>query len=100
GIDERCSQYLRLYWETEEPPTDEAVIAWNDIGLPEMNTQTWTASSAMVVAMYYRIYFQVGMANEFLRQTTDDKLTARGVGSALRTQTHNDRAGPPLMRPR
>src|SRR5207249_4249297 len=83
GIDEGFSQYLRLYWETEELPTDEAVIAWNDIGLPEMNTQTWTASSAMVVAMYYRIFFQAGMTNEFLRQTTDDKLTARGVSSQL-----------------
>jgi len=98
GIDEGFSQYLRLYWETEELPTDEAVIAWNDIGLPEMNTQTWTASSAMVVAMYYRIYFQVGMANEFLRQTTDDKLTARGVGSALRTQIQQYRAEARFLR--
>src|SRR2546423_10503462 len=77
GIDEGFSQYLRLYWETEELPTDEAVIAWNDIGLPEMNTQTWTSQSRMVVAMYYRVYFQVVLANEFLRQTTDAKLTAR-----------------------
>src|SRR5213076_1180970 len=89
GIDEGFSQYLRLYWETEELPTDEAVIAWNDIGLPEMNTQTWTASSAMVVAMYYRIYFQVGMANEFLRQTTDDKLTARGVAPPCGPRSNN-----------
>ena len=51
GIDEGFSQYLRLYWELEELPTDEAVIAWNDIGLPEMNTQTWNAQSNMVVAM-------------------------------------------------
>jgi starch-binding outer membrane protein, SusD/RagB family len=78
GIDEGFSQYLRLYWETEELPTDEAIIGWNDIGLPEMNTMTWTSSSAMVVAMYYRIFFQVGMANEFLRQSTAAKLASRG----------------------
>ena len=98
GIDEGFSQYLRLYWETEELPTDEAVIAWNDIGLPEMNTQTWTASSAMVVAMYYRIFFQAGMTNEFLRQTTDDKLTARGVSSQLRTQIQQYRAEARFLR--
>src|SRR6184192_1354621 len=98
GIDEGFSQYLRLYWETQELPTDEAVIAWNDIGLPEMNTQTWTSQSRMVVAMYYRIYFQDGMANEFLRQTTDDKLTARGVGSALRTQIQQYRAEARFLR--
>src|SRR5438105_10555925 len=93
GIDEGFSQYLRLYWETEELPTDEAVIAWNDIGLPELNTQTWTASSAMVVAMYYRIYFQVGMANEFLRQTTDDKLAERNQNDpTLRTNIRFYRA--------
>jgi hypothetical protein len=78
GIDEGFSQYLRLYWEAQELPTDEAVIAWGDVGLPEMNTQLWASSNSFVVAMYYRIYFQVGMANEFLRQTTDARLAERG----------------------
>src|SRR3990170_8834378 len=78
GIDEGFSQYLRLYWEAQELPTDEAVIAWGDVGLPEMNTQLWATSNSFVVAMYYRIAYQVGMANEFLRQTTDDKLSGRG----------------------
>ena len=77
GIDEGFSQYLRLYWEAQELPTDEAVIAWGDVGLPEMNTQLWSSSNPFVVAMYYRIAFQVGLANEFLRQTTDGlKLAA------------------------
>jgi starch-binding outer membrane protein, SusD/RagB family len=98
GIDEGFSQYLRLYWEHEELPTDEAVIAWGDIGLPEMNTQTWNAQSNMVVAMYYRIYFQVVLVNEFLRQTTDDSLTARGVPQALRDQIKNYRAEARFLR--
>ncbi len=79
GIDEGFSQYLRLYWECEELPTDEAIIAWNDIGLPEMNTLTWTSSSRMVVAMYYRIYVQAMMANDFLRETSADALASRGA---------------------
>jgi hypothetical protein len=98
GIDEGFSQYLRLYWETEELPTDEAVIAWGDIGLPEMNTATWTSSSRMVVAMYYRIYFQVVMANEFLRQTTDAKLDGRGVVGPLRAQIATYRAEARFLR--
>ena len=99
GIDEGFSQYLRLYWELEELPTEEAVIAWNDIGLPEMNTQTWNAQSNMVVAMYYRIFFQVSMANEFLLQTTDDKLAARGnVSAALKDQIHTYRAEARFLR--
>jgi len=98
GIDEGFSQYLRLYWEHEELPTDEAVIAWNDIGLPEMNTVTWTSQSTMVVAMYYRIFFQVSLANEFLRQTTDAALASRGVGSALKAQIQTYRAEARFLR--
>ena len=83
GIDEGFSQYLRLYWEAEELPTDEAVIAWGDPGLPEMNTQLWASSNPFVVSMYYRVAFQVSQVNEFLRQTTDAKLAERNVSPEL-----------------
>ena len=99
GIDEGFSQYLRLLWEAQELPTDEAVIGWGDVGLPEMNTQLWAATNSFVVAMYYRIYFQVGLANEFLRQTTDDKLNSRGnVSEALRAQIQTYRAEARFLR--
>ncbi len=99
GIDEGFSQYLRLYWEAEELPTDEAVIGWGDVGLPEMNTQTWAVTNSFVVAMYYRIYFQIGMANEFLRQTTDAKLAERGqTSAALKTQITQYRAEARFLR--
>ena len=99
GIDEGFSQYLRLYWEAQELPTDEAVIGWNDVGLPEMNTQTWAVTNNFVVAMYYRIFFQIGMANEFLRQTTDEKLAARGnVSVALRAEIAQYRAEARFLR--
>jgi starch-binding outer membrane protein, SusD/RagB family len=87
GIDGGFSQYMRLYWEHEELPTDEAIIAWGDIGLPELNSQTWGATNPFVNAMYYRVFFQVGMANEFLRQTTDDKLAGRNQTSATLAAT-------------
>jgi hypothetical protein len=83
GIDEGFSQYLRLYWEAQELPTDEAVIAWGDVGLPEMNTQLWASSNSFVVSMYYRIAFQVSLANEFLRQTEDAVLAERNVSPEL-----------------
>ena len=99
GIDEGFSQYLRLYWECEELPTDEAVIGWGDIGLPEMNTQTWTSSSTMVVAMYYRIYTQTVMANEFLRQTTAEALSSHGnLAPQLKAQIQQYRAEARFLR--
>ncbi|MFL5402929.1 MAG: RagB/SusD family nutrient uptake outer membrane protein, partial [Gemmatimonadales bacterium] len=98
GIDEGFSQYLRLYWEAEELPTDEAVIAWGDVGLPEMNTQLWASSNSFVVAMYYRIAFQVSQANEFLRQTTDAKLTERNVSPELQAAVKVFRAEARFLR--
>jgi hypothetical protein len=98
GIDEGFSQYLRLLWEAETLPTDEAVIGWGDVGLPEMNTQLWASSNSFVVAMYYRIFFQVAMANEFLRETSDAKLAERGVSGALASQIEEYRAEARFLR--
>ena len=98
GIDEGFSQYIRLYWQMQELPTEEAVIAWNDAGVQELNTQIWSSSNQFLVSMYYRIYFQAGMANEFLRETTDDKLSQRNVSSALRTDIQQFRAEARFLR--
>ena len=99
GIDEGFSQYVRLLWEAQELPTDEAVLGWGDIGIPELNQQTWGVTNSMVVAMYYRIFFQVGMANEFLRQTSDAKLAERGhTGAGLKAEIATFRAEARFLR--
>jgi len=98
GIDEGFSEYLRLYWYMQEVPSDEAVIGWGDPGLPALNNHTWDATNSMVVAMYYRVYFQVVLANEFLRQTTLDQLNARGVGATLKTTIQQYRAEARFLR--
>ena len=98
GIDEGFSQYVRLLWQMQELPTDEAAIAWNDTGVQELNTQIWGTSNQFLQAMYYRIFFQVGMANEFLRNTTDDVLAARNVPDALKTQIKAYRAEARFLR--
>ena len=98
GIDEGFSQYLRLYWEAQELPTDEAVLAWGDVGIPELNTQLWASSNTMIVAMYYRVAFQVSLVNEFLRQTTDEKLAERNVSPDLQASIHVFRAEARFLR--
>ncbi|GAB3818461.1 RagB/SusD family nutrient uptake outer membrane protein [Pontibacter rugosus] len=82
GIDEGASNYVRTYWTLQEIPTDEAVVAWNDPGLPVINTMLWAANNDMTKAMYYRIFYQVTAANEFIRETTDAKLEERGITGA------------------
>ena len=98
GLDEGFSQYMRLWWQMEELPTDEAAIAWNDGPLQELNTQIWASSNSFLGSMYYRIYFQVGLVNEFLRETTDAKLSSRGVSPALKADITKYRAEARFLR--
>jgi len=98
GIDEGFSHYIRLWWQMNELPTDEAVIAWGDQGVQELNTMNWGDDNQFLGSMYYRIYFQVAMANEFLRETTDDKLSSRGVDGALRAEIQQFRAEARFLR--
>src|SRR5256884_2202432 len=97
--DEGFTQYVRVLWEMEELPTDEAVIAWGgDQGLTELNTQSWGVNNVFPQMMYYRIFFQVPIANEFLRQTTDAQLASRGVSAALKDSIRTYRAEARFLR--
>ena len=98
GIDEGFSTYLRQYWKAQELSTDEAVIAWNDGNIHDYHEQDWDANNEFVTAMYYRIFFQVTLINEFLRETTTDKLDARGVSADLQAEIATFRAEARFMR--
>jgi len=67
GIDEGFSSYIRQLFVSQEIPTDEAVVGWNDPGLPQFNYQSWNASNDFVLGMYSRVYYEISMANEFIR---------------------------------
>ena len=98
GIDEGFSQYLRGYWQLQQLPTDETILGWGDPTLPELSQQTWGSSNLFTGAMYYRIFYQVALANQFLRETTDSKLSERGVSSELRTTIQGYRAEARFLR--
>nr|WP_317041693.1 RagB/SusD family nutrient uptake outer membrane protein [Winogradskyella sp. J14-2] len=83
GLDEGFSNYLRLYWKMQELTTDEAIIAWNDGTIQDLHNQVWTSGNEFIRTMYSRIMYQVALCNEFLRQTTDGKLSDRGVEQNL-----------------
>lgn len=79
GIDEGFSTYLRQYWKAQELPTDEAVIAWNDGSLRDYHDMDWTSTNEFITAMYNRIYYQITLCNEFIRESSDEKLADRGI---------------------
>lgn len=82
GGDEGFSSYLRQYWQLQELPTDEAVIGWGDAGLPDLHDMDWTPNNQFVTALFARIYYQISLSNEFIRETSDDKLSGRGISGA------------------
>ncbi|MDH5400379.1 MAG: RagB/SusD family nutrient uptake outer membrane protein [Cyclobacteriaceae bacterium] len=82
GIDEGFSSYLRMYWYHQELTTEEAVIGWNDQTIKDFHHHTWGAGDLFVQALYSRIFYQITFANEFIRETSDGKLSERGISGA------------------
>lgn len=98
GIDEGFGQYLRGLWYHQVLPTDEAVIGWNDQTIKDFHGQNWSADDGFIFAFYSRIFYQISMCNEFLRQTSDEKLSERGVDDALKTEIAGYRAEARFLR--
>lgn len=98
GLGGDFSSYLRLLFVTQEFSTDEAIIAWADGTLPTLNSQTWAPANEFLEGTFSRAFYHISLANEFLRQTTDDKLTARGVDANLKTDIAKFRAEARFLR--
>lgn len=81
-IDPGTSDFFRLYWKAQELSTDEAVVAWGDAGIQDFHLMNWSSSNPMLQGLYYRCMYQITVANEFLRQSTDAKLAANGISGA------------------
>ncbi|MEM6396329.1 MAG: RagB/SusD family nutrient uptake outer membrane protein [Bacteroidota bacterium] len=79
SIDEGFGNYLRQFFQLQEFPTETSVIGWDDGSIRDLHEQSWTSNNEFVRAMYYRIFFQVSQTNEFLRETTQDRLAERGI---------------------
>jgi hypothetical protein len=98
GLGGDFSSYLRLLFVTQEFPTDEAIIGWADGTLPTLNSQTWSPANDFLAGTFSRAFYEISVANEFLRQTTDDKLAARGVDANLKAQIATFRAEARFLR--
>ena len=98
GIDEGFGQYLRGFWYHQELSTDEALVGWNDQTIRDFHDQDWSADDGFIFAFYSRIFYQISICNEFLRETTEAKLNERGVDDGLRTQVQGFRAEARFLR--
>lgn len=80
GIDAGTSQYGRCLWYLQNLTTDEVIWSYeNDEGTKELNRNIWTSSNPIILGMFSRTMAEVAIANEFLRQSTPEKLSSRGI---------------------
>lgn len=83
GIDAGTSQYGRCLWYLQDLTTDEVLWSYeNDPGTKELQRNIWTDSNPILLGMFSRTMAEVALANEYLRQTTPEKLSSRGVTDA------------------
>lgn len=95
SVDEGFSQYMRGYWQCQELTTDEAMIAWGESDnttIKDLNFNTWNKDNIFTEAFFARVFYQIGLCNEFLRESTPEKLNSRGVSEEVKTQMVKYRA--------
>ncbi|MET0634791.1 MAG: RagB/SusD family nutrient uptake outer membrane protein [Chitinophagaceae bacterium] len=81
--DEGNSDFLRLYFNLQELPTDEAGWTWqNDAGVRGMKEMSWSATNPIINGVYYRSFFQITLANDFINQASDERVSSRGISGA------------------
>lgn len=68
GIDGGFGQYIRALFYLNEFTTDEASTCWNDQTIKSLHGLSWTTSDVFVTAMFSRLYYQIGLCNEFIRR--------------------------------
>ena len=94
SMDGGASEIVRAFWSVQETTTDAAKCAWgNDAWVRALNTNTWSdAQNDAVYAVYVRALQGISYVNEYLRQTEPERLSARGVNSALAAKISTFRA--------
>ena len=67
GLDGGTSQYTRALFMMNCFTTDESKWIWPDVGIIDLNTNTWSAGNANIFGTYSRLYVHIAICNEFLR---------------------------------
>lgn len=84
--------YFRNWWEAEELPTEEAVIAWNDGDLQQYHTMNWTPQMAYLTLWYNRVFFEISSCNEFIRELPDAKISSFSASDATNIKMYRNEA--------
>lgn len=91
--DEGNSDFLRGFWYLQTLSTDEAGWTYSNntdpIGIHQF---AWSSINQTVAGAYYRSFFQITLANDFIRQASDANLSSRGITGASADSVRKYRA--------
>jgi starch-binding outer membrane protein, SusD/RagB family len=60
---------MRALWNLQEITTDEAICAWGDVGIADLNTQQWSPENPFLTALFQRLSLSITYANDFIKFT-------------------------------
>ena len=93
GLDEGSQiAFIRPFFNCQELPTEEAVCFWNDQTIKTYHSFSFTSSDPFLKGMYARPIWNITLVNEYLRESTPDKLAARNITGADATEINKSRA--------
>lgn len=86
------SEFLRQWFNLNEMPCDALKCVWGDSYISALQTDTWgDGVNDAMTAVYTRAVKAIALVNEYLLQTEDSRLEARGQ-SNLKETIHGYRA--------
>ncbi|HLK30260.1 MAG TPA: RagB/SusD family nutrient uptake outer membrane protein [Puia sp.] len=92
GLDEGSQiAFIRPFFNCEELPTDEAVVAWNDQTIHDYHNLAVTSGDPFLKGMYARPMYNITLANEYLRYSTDAQVASHGITGADAVDIKNSR---------
>lgn len=99
GLDAGTSQFGRVLLYLQTLSADQMIWSYeNDPGTREIQRNIWNADDPIILGMWGRTHVTIAFANNFLRETTDEKLDARNVSQATRDEIVRFRAEARLLR--
>lgn len=99
GLDEGSQvAFIRMLFNCEELPTEEAVVAWNDQTIHDFHDLKWTPADPFLKGIYARPIYNITLINEYLRESTDEKLASRNITGTAADDIKKSRAEARFLR--
>lgn len=96
--DGASADFVRCFFNLQCLTTEEAICTWTDAGVPDLNFMNWSSNNTFISGLYYRSLYQIALVNEFLRESTESKVSGRGITGNEATEIQYFRAEARFLR--